>query len=273
MMALCEKVVGLCYDRLRMIEAITFDFWDTIVIDDSDEAKRRALGLPSKPEARIQLFVEHVTQRYPHISAPRAVEAYRHANERFRHEWHANFHTPAVATRLSYAFEHLGLLPPPGRYARLVAEIDELVREIEVMEVRIAPDFAPGVQNALYLLSREYKLGIVSDTIHTHGRGLRGLLAQHGLLQYFSCTIFSDEVGASKPSNAVFRAASQALDVAPPSIVHVGDRESNDIEGPQAFGMRAILYTGVVDRGSARTRADAICRHLNDLPEIVRRMA
>ncbi|MEZ4610075.1 MAG: hypothetical protein R2838_07480 [Caldilineaceae bacterium] len=30
-----------------MIEAITFDFWDTIAIDDSDEPKRQ--GLPSRP--------------------------------------------------------------------------------------------------------------------------------------------------------------------------------------------------------------------------------
>ncbi len=255
-----------------MIEAITFDFWDTIVIDDSDEARRRALGLPSKAEARLHLFVEYVTHRHRHIAPECAAQAFHHANERFRHEWRTNQHTPAVATRLSYAFEYLGLLPPPGKYASFVAEIDELVREIEVMEVRIPPDFAPGIENTLYLLSREYKLGIISDTIHTHGRGLRGLLARQGLLQYFTCTIFSDEVGASKPANAVFRAAAQMLDVGPQRIAHVGDREHNDIEGARAYGCRAILYTGVVDRGSERTRANAVCRHFADLPSIVGRL-
>ncbi len=43
-----------------MIEALTFDFWDTIAIDDSDELKRAQLGLPSKADARIELFVEHI---------------------------------------------------------------------------------------------------------------------------------------------------------------------------------------------------------------------
>ncbi len=255
-----------------MIEAITFDFWDTIAVDDSDEAKRRALGLPSKAEARVALFVDFVTRRHAGISAARAAGAYQYANERFRSEWHTEHRTPAVSTRVSYAFEVLGLLPPPGRYGSWLAEVDALVREIELMEVRIPPDFAPGVENALYLLAQEYRLGLVSDTIHTHGRGLRHLLSQAGLLGYFSSTLFSDEVGISKPSGAVFRRAAADLDVPPSRIVHVGDRESNDVEGPKSAGLRAILFTGIVDRGSTRTRADAICRAYADLPALVRRL-
>lgn len=255
-----------------MIEAITFDFWDTIAIDDSDEARRAALGLPSKADARAQLFAEFVTRRHPRTSAPAARAAWQSATDRFRDEWHNQHFTPAVSTRVSYALECLGLLPPPGRYGSLLAEIDDLVREIEVMEVRIPPDFAPGVDTTLYLLAQEYRLGIISDTIHTHGRGLRALLSAHGLLGYFSATIFSDEVGASKPSAAVFRAAANRLDLPPERIVHVGDREANDVTGPQQVGMRAILFTGIVDRSNGRTHADLVCRHFNSLPELVSRL-
>ena len=184
-----------------MIEAITFDFWDTLAIDDSDEAKRIKLGLPSKQEARTRLFVKKVTSHHPSISERRAATAYQRANERFRRIWHDEHHTPTVATRISYAYEELGLLPPPGQYARLLREIDELVREIEVMEVRIPPDFASGVHTTLEILAQQYKLAIISDTIHTNGRGLRGLLAQQGLLQHFSHQLFSDEIGVSKPSS------------------------------------------------------------------------
>lgn len=255
-----------------MIEAITFDFWDTLAVDDSDEEKRRRLGLPSKAEARTQLFVEFVQDRHPQIGAEEAADAYRGANERFRREWHNNHLTPAVSTRISFAMEHLGLLPSPGHYGSFLAEMDELARAIELMEVRIPPTFAHGVETALYLLSQHYRLGVISDTIHTHGRGLRHLLASEGLLPYFSATIFSDEVRASKPSATVFRHAAIALDTPPQRIVHVGDREKNDIEGPLEAGLRAILYTGVVDRGSERTRAHAVCRHLLDLPTIVQRL-
>ncbi|MCX6043626.1 MAG: HAD family hydrolase [Chloroflexi bacterium] len=255
-----------------MIEAITFDFWDTIAIDDSDEPKRAALGLPGKPEARLQMFVEKIVKRYPHINSARAAEAYQAANERFRHEWHTAHRTPSVTARIYYAYEHLGLQSKPGEYARLVREIDDLVRDIEMMEIRIPPNFAPGVHNTLQLLAQEYKLGIISDTIHTHGRGLRNLLERQGLLQYFSQFIFSDEVGIAKPSSQVFLHAAIGLDVSPARMVHVGDRESNDVSGPLDLGMQAILFTGVVDRGSQKTRAQAICRNFADLPAIIKRL-
>jgi putative hydrolase of the HAD superfamily len=255
-----------------MISAITFDFWDTIAVDDSDEPKRAALGLPTKADARIQLFAEKIVSRYPHISYEQAAAAYRQANQQFRHQWHENHHTPGVPARLYDAYTNLGLKPEPGHYARLVREVDELVREIETMEIRIQPELAPGVHNTLSLLAQDYKLGIVSDTIHTHGRGLRYILLQQGLLHYFSYFVFSDEVGMSKPSLQVFRQASMGLGLPPWQIVHIGDRESNDVEGPLAIGMRSILFTGIIDRGSAKTRAHAVCRNFRDIPAIVRRL-
>lgn len=255
-----------------MIEALTFDFWDTIAIDDSDEPKRAALGLPSKPAAREQLFVEKIRKQHPRISAQRAVAAYQAANQRFREDWHNDHRTPTVTTRIYYAYEALGLKPKPGEYARLVSEIDELVREIETMEIRIPPDFAPGVHHTIALLAQEYKLGIISDTIHTHGRGLRHLLERQGLLAYFSYFIFSDEIGVSKPSAAVFRQAAVGLDIAPERIAHIGDRESNDIAGPRTIGMKTVLYTGIIDRGSQKSQAHAICRNYRELPDIVRRL-
>ncbi len=255
-----------------MIEAITFDFWDTIAIDDSDEPKRAAMGLPSKPESRIDLFAQRVTKNHPEIDLQQAAEAYRHANKSFNDEWHGNQRTPGVASRLYDAYDYLGLRPEPGKFAELMREVDELVREIEDMEVRIPPDFAPGVHSTLELLREHYKLGIISDTIHTTGRGLRYLLQRQGLLQYFSYFIFSDEIGASKPAAKVFRQAALGMQTAPSEMVHIGDRESNDVVGPMAIGMKAILFTGIKDRGSAKTRASAVCHTYGELPDIIRRL-
>ena len=58
----------------------------------------------------------------------------------------------------------------------------------------------------------------------------------------------------------------------PQELVHIGDRESNDVEGPLTMGMRAVLFTGIVDRGSDQTRAHAICRSYAQLPDIIRRL-
>ncbi|HXF64219.1 MAG TPA: HAD family hydrolase [Caldilineaceae bacterium] len=255
-----------------MVAAITFDFWDTIAVDDSDEPKRAALGLPTKAEARVRLFVDRIVARYPHITRAQAAEAFHRANLHFRDVWQNGHQTPGVPARLYDAYAYLGLRPGPGEYARLAREVDELVREIETMEIRIPPDFAPGVHDTLPLLAQDYKLGIISDTIHTHGRGLRHLLQSQGLLQYFSYFVFSDEIGAAKPSPRVFRQAALGLGLPPHQIVHIGDRESNDVAGPLAVGMSAILFTGIVDRGSSRTRAHAVCRNFRDLPALVRRL-
>ncbi len=254
------------------IEAVTFDFWDTLAIDDSDEPKRAARGLASKAEARRELFARHIEQRYPEIGREEAGAAYGWANERFRDEWQNQHRTPGVTARIVYAYERLGLGPQPGEYGAFQREVEGLVREIEEMEVRIPPEFAPGAHEAIPALAREYRLGIISDTIHTHGRGIRFLLERQGLLPYFSYCLFSDEVRASKPANRLFLQAVDGLKAAPWAIAHVGDRESNDVAGPQAVGMRAVLFTGIVDRGSAHTRAQAVCRRLAELPEILRRL-
>lgn len=255
-----------------MIEALTFDFWDTIAVDDSDEPKRAQMGLPSKADERVALFVDHIVRHYPHIEPDQAAQAYRYANTRFREDWHNNHQTPGMHRRLSYAYDCLGLTPPPGQYAALVREVSDLARAIETMEVRIPPDFAPYIHSTLAELAQRYTLAIISDTIHTTGRGIRQLLYQQGLLQYFSFFLFSDEVGESKPSPRIFRRASLELGLPTPMIAHVGDRESNDVAAPLAISMRAVLYTGIVDRGSDRSRAHAVCRDFRRLPYLVQRM-
>ncbi len=247
-----------------MIKAVTFDFWDTLVADDSDEPRRQALGLPTKAQARLQLLVDEIMLYYPTVQPEQIAEAFTHANEQFRQAWKVDFHTPTVAKRLRgvYDFLHVGLTPG----------FQEIARKVEEMEVIIPPSFVPGAREVLAELAGLYALGIVSDTIHTSGRGIRTLLENQGLLQYFRSFVFSDEVGASKPQAVVFERAASQLGVPLSQTVHVGDRESNDVDGPLAVGMKAILFTGLVDRGGAKTRANAICREFAKLPDVIREL-
>ncbi len=247
-----------------MIQAITFDFWDTLVIDDSDEPKRAVAGLPPKPQARLNLLVEEITQHYPHVGQARIEGAFQHANQRFRRAWEVEHYTPTVAARVMEVYDYLGLAPTSG--------FDAVVRGIEQMEIDISPDFVAGVDEVIPTLAARYKLGIISDAIHTTGLGIRLLLERQGLLEHFSAFVFSDEAGASKPIPVVFENASAALGVPLEHIVHVGDRESNDVEGPLAVGMKALLFTGVVDRGSDHTSANSVCRDLRELPGIIEKL-
>lgn len=245
-----------------MIRAITLDFWDTLVADDSDERRRAALGLPTKPQARLQLLVDDITQNHPSIAPEQIAAAFKYANQQFNQAWKQEHRTPSVASRLKNAYDYLQIPLSPGFPA--------VVRLIEEMEVLIPPNFVPGVNETLAELSQHYTLAIISDTIHTTGKGLRTLLERQNILPYFRVFVFSDEVGASKPAPIVFERASQELGVPFAQIAHVGDRESNDIEGPRALGMKAILFTGVIDRASQHTQANGICRQFTDLPNVIK---
>jgi putative hydrolase of the HAD superfamily len=247
-----------------MIKAVTFDFWDTLVADDSDEPRRAALGLPTKPQARLQLLVDEIIAHHPSITPEQIAEAFRQANQRFSHAWKVEHRTPTVTQRVQVAYDALKIPPTPNSA--------DIVRKIEEMEVMIPPTFVAGVNETLAQLSRRYALGIVSDTMHTTGRGLRALMERQGILQYLRVLVFSDEVGASKPSPLVFERAAEGFGVSLAQIVHVGDRESNDVQGPLALGMKAILFTGVVDRDSKNTKANAICREFSTLPNVIQQL-
>jgi len=143
---------------------------------------------------------------------------------------------------------------------------DRLVEDTGRMEVEIPPDPIAGIAEALAELAQRYKLAVVSDAIVTPGVGLKAILEGHGLAQYFSGFAFSDEVGRSKPHRAMFEAAAGQLGVGFDEIVHVGDRDHNDVKGPQALGMKAILFTASRDQDKDRTSAEAICERHADLP-------
>jgi putative hydrolase of the HAD superfamily len=56
-------------------------------------------------------------------------------------------------------------------------------------------------------------------------------------------------------------------------MLHIGDRDHNDIKGPHALGMKAVLFTATRDRDREHTTADAVCGSAAELPEAIRRIA
>lgn len=246
------------------MKAITFDFWDTLAHDDSDEPKRVAAGVPPKEAARLALFVSEIQQHHDDISKDEVEAAFRAAQGAFQQQWKVRHRTPSVEKRFLSIFSQLRIDPTPGYTG--------VVEAIEQMEVQIQPDPVEGIQDVLRALSQDYKLGIISDTIHTPGAGLRKILESFGVLEFFSFCAFSDEVGASKPDQKIFWAAAEGLKSSFDEMIHVGDRESNDILGPRQVGMKSILFTGAEDRGSDKTQADAVCKEFKELPDLVTKL-
>jgi putative hydrolase of the HAD superfamily len=247
-----------------VIRAITFDLWDTVFVYDSDEPKRAAQGLASKQVERCNL-VQEFLERHEPIAREMVELAYSTTNAAFHQTWYSQNITWTVRERLSVLLKGLGRDLPE-------AESNELVRLHEEMELAVRPDLAPGVAEALATLHGKYRIGVVSDVIFSPGRTLRKLLADYDILKFFGAFAFSDEVGCAKPSAALFEAAATGLGVELKDIVHIGDRESKDVEGAHAVGARAILCTAVKDRGSENSKADAICSSFVDLPAILEKL-
>jgi putative hydrolase of the HAD superfamily len=245
----------------RPVKAITFDLWDTLFVDDSDEPKRAAQGLRPKSEERPYCVYEAL-RRHQDISYEKVLLAHKVNTAAFNKVWHDQHVTWTVRDRLSVLFKGLEVSLPDD-------ETVELARYLEDMEVVIQPDPIPGGHEALAELKKGYPLAIISDAIYSPGRALRELLRGAGLLDFFDVFIFSDEMGFSKPDPRVFTTAAEQLGVPIESIVHIGDRDHNDVKGPHKLGARAVLFTAARDRDKSITTADAICESYADLPRII----
>lgn len=233
------------------IHAVTFDLWDTLVIDDSDEVERARRGLQSKDATRRNGFAALARKHRPELSDAVITEAYNLAQARFRHWWKKEHHTPPVAEWLTVGFTALDIEDADG----IVALADELAG----MEVEIPPQPVPHVRQMLTALKGRVPLAIVSDTINTPASGLRAILRQHDLLDFFEVCAFSDEVGHSKPHRAGYAHVAATLGIPIEGIVHVGDRQETDVDGVQRVGGRAVLYTGAIDRHQGDTTAEVTC--------------
>jgi len=245
----------------RRIGAVTFDLWDCLFIDDSDEPKRAAAGLPRKPVARRAL-VHDCLEKHAPIDREVVDLAYDVTDAAFRKVWHDQHVTWSVGERLGVLLAGLGRTLPD-------AELAELVAAYENMELEFRPDPAPGAREALERLHGTYPLVVLSDTVFSPGRALRELLRGAGMLEVFDAFVFSDECGRSKPAPEVFHAAAKAVGCDVTELVHVGDRPHNDIGGPHAVGARGVLLRVVRRRPLEGHTPDATCDDYSRLPQIL----
>lgn len=247
------------------IKAVSFDLWDTLIDDDSDETIRAARGLRSKHDERRHLVWRALNDSEP-IEMDRVVLAYDTTDAGFNLAWKQNYINWTLEQRLNVTLSGLGRTLPKDVFARLVADLAG-------MEIDIPPNPIEDVEDSLKALSKDFKLGVCSDAIVTPGTGLRQILEGHGLKQYFSAFAFSDEVGHAKPHASMFDAAARQLGVERHEMVHVGDRDQNDVKGPHAIGVKAVLFTATRPDDKDMTSADAICESHKDLPGVIAKLA
>lgn len=222
-----------------MIEAVTFDFWNTIARvppGAMTEARRRAVAAACE-ECAVEVGAELLARSLEEVGL------------HWEEAWAAgrHLHPREGAAMLVRA---LGVGEAAGD---LVAEAFlEAGRGVDL-------ELAPGIGPALQALSgRGMRLGIVCDVGFTRGALLRGLLDREGLLAHFDGWAFSDEVGHYKPSPQIFEAALAAVGAGPSEAMHVGDLRRTDVAGAAALGMQTARYRGMHDDAAAGREADVV---------------
>jgi HAD superfamily hydrolase (TIGR01509 family) len=164
------------------------------------------------------------------------------------------------------AFRGMGLHLPQAVVHKVVA----MEHRALCAELYLPPDNAVALQT---LRADGFRLGIVSNMTFL-GELLRGDLDRLGILDLFDTVIVSSEVGVRKPHPRIYTDAVQAMGVAPAATIFVGDRLREDIAGPQAAGMRAVLTQQFRQEAPVPggPQPDALIECLAQLPGVARNL-
>jgi HAD superfamily hydrolase (TIGR01509 family) len=241
------------------IEAITLDFWGTLLFDGpgSDERYRWR---------RVTDFGKILAAEGRPFAANAIERAYGESGAYLARMWSTNRDVPVEA----HVDAILRALDPDLESALRPEARTELVEAYMRPALLVPPTVDPGALGALDTLSnRGYSMAVVSNTMRTPGVGLRKLLEQFGLLGYFKATTFSDEIGIRKPDPEIFHRTLRMLGVDPELAVHVGDDVTLDVRGARDAGMRVVHVTSGPLKGRGGPSADAVIPSLEALPEAI----
>ena len=224
-----------------MIEAVTFDYWQTLVAERLGDMRTAQIG-------RFEAILAESEQPR---DRPALEEGFAANWERFERNWRENLGQYSPADTVDFLVSHLVLDGSGGLRARLIDGFREVGEQVSLR-------VASGIENCLEALSSAgVRIGIVCDVGLTSSPTLRERLDGFGLLRYFDAWAFSDETGWFKPAAEAFEPALEGLGVRDRArVAHVGDNRRTDVAGALALGMVAVRYTGLGHDGSHAPAGD-----------------
>jgi FMN phosphatase YigB (HAD superfamily) len=215
-----------------VIEAVTFDYWETLVSGDHPPEEGGAMRAS---QLRLWSAILHAAG-FP-VDDASIEQAFTYNWEVFHECWRANVqHGPREGSPLMCDF--LGIEPPLDVLEALVESFSQVGREAPLQ-------LAPNAEMCLRTLKDAgARIGIICDVGMTYSPTLRERLAEFGVLDLFDHWSFSDEVGCFKPFAPIFEHAMAGLGVSDPArVAHVGDGRRTDMAGALAMGIAAVRYT------------------------------
>jgi FMN phosphatase YigB (HAD superfamily) len=234
-----------------LIEAVTYDFWETIAREAHESLMERRTRAWSELLRDSEVPPETVRRTFE--------ETWRIHSEHWRD---GRQFSPVMAAER--AVEDLGVAVSP----RLREDLLDAFADAGATAELIVND---GLEDTLAELTRRgVRIGIICDVGFTSGELLRGFLERRRLLTFFGGWAFSDEVGVYKPDPAIFARALRSLgDVPADRALHVGDLKRTDVAGARAIGMTSVRYRGANDDDEDLLDADHVIDHHTQLLAIL----
>lgn len=235
------------------IKAVSFDFWNTLYYDHQIMYDRH--------NKRVN-HLREVLIKNGHNGELDVEGSFKYCWEHFDKIWKNEYRTLNSRELLIAGCDWLGVTLPEKDIISVSKYFGEVLLENP-------PVLFEGVKETITELTKQFKLGITSDTAYTSGTVLRKLLEKDGLLKYFTALTYSDEIGNSKPHIRTFQSTLKQLGVKPEETVHIGDNEDTDIKGAKETGMKAIMFKGAYEQEISFTKADFIANDWKELKRIL----
>jgi len=263
--------IYLCFEALlwravqgraaRLIRAVLFDFWDTLVFYDRREGRKlkriRVRGLTETlVNAGFPVSLKKMEKTLEEMDA----ECDR-IRERTGREVDLHRQIRMLLEKLGIHESDLNLSRNLwNAYANSALSIKLKVRN--------------GADSVLSLLKRgRYRVGLICNTYHTPSSVVRKILQNVGLYHYFDVLTFSDEYGSLKPRPEIFLETLSKMGVATSEAVHIGDRPDLDVLGAKNAGLKAI-YLKLTDQPYPADfpKPDETIKTLRQVPQILKKL-
>ena len=237
-----------------MIQAITFDLWNTLLTNKVYS------------DMRLSFFINFLETRG-------IIHSFKMVKEAFSLAFNL---PPRDLERIKY---------------RHIYTMTRILKMLEILNIELSesnknlikqnfedtmlidpPLLKTGVKQTLKILSSDYKLGLISNTGASPGRIIIKVLENYKILQYFQTTIFSDETGFYKPSPTMFETALKNLNCEPQNAIHVGDRLDTDIKGAKESNMVTIWINDSFSSQPIYSQPDFEIQQILEVIEIIKRL-
>ena len=210
------------------MKLITIDFWNTLFDSSNGEARNNY---------RISELRTQILKLNSGLSDDIYQNTMTESWKYFNNIWKNEQRTPSSEETIGFFWKSMEL-PDDG-------EAKSLVRKaFEESILYFPPELIDGAAESLEMLSRKYKLAVISDTGFSPGSVLRRLMYENDILRYFSAFSFSDETGVAKPNPLAYNHIFKETGCKAEESCHIGDIEDTDIIGAKNLGMHAIRFTG-----------------------------